>query len=143
MDAWATFARRMAQHYRGRINHWIIWNEPDVWEAGHPGQTWAGSVEDYARLLKTAYLAINDGQPGQLVYIAGLTYFWDWSHGRRQYLDRLLDLLAADPQAAEHGYYFDGVVYHLYFKPLQAPKVLGEARAQPAEARHQGQRAMG
>ncbi len=128
MDAWAAFTRRMAQHYRGRIHQWIIWNEPDVWEAGHPGQTWAGSVEDYARLLKTAYLAINDGQSGQSVYMAGLTYFWDWSHGRRQYLDRLLDVLVAEPQAAEHGYYFDGLVYHLYFKPLQTPKVLGEAQ---------------
>ena len=128
MDAWAAFARRMAQHYKGRIHHWIIWNEPDVWEAGHPGQSWAGSVEDYARLLKTAYLAIKDGPPGQSVYIAGLTYFWDWSHGRRQYLDRLLDVLAADPRATEHGYYFDGAIYHLYFKPLQTPEVLGEAR---------------
>ena len=129
MDAWAAFTKRMAQHYRGRIRHWIIWNEPDVWEAGHPGQTWAGSVEDYARLLKTAYQAIKGVDPSLQVHIAGLTYFWDWSHGRRQYLDRLLDLLAADPGAAANDYYFDAVVYHLYFKPLQAPKVLGEARA--------------
>ncbi len=129
MDAWAAFARRMAQHYQGRIRHWIIWNEPDVWEAGHPGQTWAGTVEDYARLLKTAYTAIKGVDPTLQVHVAGLTYFWDWSHGRRQYLDRLLDVLAADPSAKANGYYFDAVVYHLYFKPLQAPKVLGEARA--------------
>ncbi len=129
MDAWAAFARRVAEHYRGRIRHWIIWNEPDVWEVGHPGQTWVGSVEDYARLLKTAYTAIKDVDPSLQVHIAGLTYFWDWSHGRRQYLDRLLDALTADPAAAAHGFYFDAVVYHLYFKPLQAPQVLGEARA--------------
>jgi hypothetical protein len=129
MDAWAAFTHRMAQHYAGRIKHWIIWNEPDVWEAGHPGQTWAGSVEDYAQLLKTAYLSIKDVDPALQVHIAGLTYFWDWSHGRRQYLDRLLDAIVADPGAANHGYYFDAAVYHLYFKPLQAPKLLGEARA--------------
>lgn len=129
MDAWAAFAKRMAEHYRGRIRHWIIWNEPDVWEAGHPGQTWAGSVEDYARLLKTAYLAIKGVDPSLQVHLAGLTYFWDWSHGRRQYLDRLLDVLAADPAAAANGYYFDAVVYHLYFKPLQAPTVIGEGQA--------------
>lgn len=129
MDAWEAFAKRMAEHYRGRVRHWIIWNEPDVWEAGHPGQTWAGSVEDYARLLKTAYVATKSVNPEAQVHIAGLTYFWDWSHGRRQYLDRLLDVLAADPAASANGYYFDAVVYHLYFKPLQAPTVLGEARA--------------
>ena len=100
MDAWAAFARRMAQHYRGRISHWIIWNEPDVWQTGHPGQTWAGTVEEYARLLKTAYLAIKDVDPTQQVHIAGLTYFWDWAHGRTRYLDRLLDVLVADPDAA-------------------------------------------
>lgn len=129
MDAWAAFTRRMAQHYAGRVTRWIIWNEPDVWEAGHPGQTWAGTVEEYAQLLKTAYLSIKEVDPALQVHIAGLTYFWDWSHGRKQYLDRLLDVLAADPQAKERGYYFDAVVYHLYFKPLQAPQVLGEARA--------------
>ncbi len=129
MDAWAAFTRRMAQHYRGRIGHWIIWNEPDVWEDGHPGQTWAGSVEDYAALLKTAYLAIKGTDPAQQVHMAGLTYFWDWSHGRRRYLDRLLEVLAADPEAPAHGFYFDAVVYHLYFNPSQTPPVLAETRA--------------
>ena len=129
MDAWAAFTRRMAQHYRGRIAHWIIWNEPDVWQAGHPGQTWAGSVEDYARLLKTAYLAIKEVDPNQQVHIAGLTYFWDWSHGRRRYLDRLLDVITADPEAPSHGYYFDAAIYHLYFNPSQTVAVLAEARA--------------
>jgi beta-glucosidase/6-phospho-beta-glucosidase/beta-galactosidase len=56
MFHWEAFVRRMAQHYRGRINHWIIWNEPDVWDQDHPGSTWAGSEEDYYRLLKTTYL---------------------------------------------------------------------------------------
>ena len=37
----------MAQQYQGRILHWVIWNEPDVWETGHPGDTWAGSEADY------------------------------------------------------------------------------------------------
>ncbi|MCX7707607.1 MAG: hypothetical protein N2204_06340 [Anaerolineae bacterium] len=129
MDAWAAFTRRMAEHYRGRIGHWIIWNEPDVWEAGHPGQTWAGTVEDYARLLKTAYLAIKGTDPTLQVHMAGLTYFWDWSHGRRRYLDRLLEVLATDPEAPAHAFYFDAVIYHLYFNPSQTPAVLAEARA--------------
>ncbi len=128
MDRWAAFTRRMAEHYRGRIRHWIIWNEPDVWQAGHPGQTWAGSVEDYARLLKTAYLAIKGVDPDQQVHIAGLTYFWDWSHSRKRYLDRLLDVIVADPEAATNGYYFDAAVYHLYFNPNQTPQVLAETQ---------------
>ena len=129
MDAWEAFVRRMAQQYRGRIRHWIIWNEPDVWEPDHPGSTWLGSEADYARLLKTAYRAIKEVDPGAQVAMAGQTYFWDWTHGRRLYLDRLLDALAADPEAAAGGFFFDVVPYHLYFNPTQAPQVIGEVKA--------------
>jgi hypothetical protein len=129
MDAWAAFTRRMAEHYRGRISHWIIWNEPDVWDTDHPGGTWLGSETDYAMLLKTAYLAIKGIDPAAQVAMAGQTYFWDWSHGRRLYLDRLLDIIAADPDAAANGFFFDIVPYHLYFNPTQAASVLEEVRA--------------
>ena len=128
MFYWEAFVRRMAQQYQGRIRHWIIWNEPDVWMDGHPGKTWDGTVEDYARLLKTAYLAIKDVDPTMTVHVAGMTYYWDWEHGRRRYLDRLLEAIAADPEAAARGYYFDGVTYHLYFNPSQTVDVLNETR---------------
>lgn len=126
MAAWEAFTRRMAQHYQGRIRHWVIWNEPDVWMEGHPGKTWDGTVEDYALLLKTAYNAIKGVDPSMQVYVAGMTYYWDWEHGRRRYLDRLLEVLAADPDAPAAGFYFDGVVYHLYFTPRQTSDVLAE-----------------
>jgi hypothetical protein len=125
---WEAFVRRMAQHYRGRIHHWVIWNEPDVWDTAHPGSTWAGAEADYYRLLKTAYLAIKGVDPNQTVTLAGLTYYWDWAHGRRRYLDRLLEVIAADPEASANGYYFDAVLYHLYFNPAQTVDVLQETR---------------
>ena len=128
MEYWAAFVRGMAQQYRGRITHWVIWNEPDVWALDNPGSTWAGTEADYFDLLKTAYLAIKSVDPTLSVNMAGLTYFWDWSHGRRQYLDRLLDVVAADPTAAAHNFYFDAVTYHLYYKPLQAPAVIADVQ---------------
>jgi hypothetical protein len=126
MVAWEAFTRRMAQHYQGRIDHWVIWNEPDVWQEGHPGKTWDGTLEDYALLLKTAYRAIKGVDPSLQVFVAGMTYYWDWEHGRRRTLDRLLELIAADPEAPAADYYFDGVVYHLYFTPRQTVDVLAE-----------------
>ena len=63
------------------------------------------------------------------VHVAGLTYYWDWSYGRRPFLDRLLDVIAADPEAAANGFFFDAVVYHLYFKPEQTWNVVSETRA--------------
>ncbi len=134
LAAWQAFVRRMAQQYGGRVHHWIIWNEPDVWMHDHPGSTWVGTDEDYFQLLKAAYLTIKEIDPSLQVHIAGLTYYWDWSHGRRRFLDRLLDLIVADPEAPAHGYYFDAVVYHVYFNPNQTADVLAET--QQSLARH-------
>ena len=129
MSYWERFVRHMAQQYQGRINHWVIWNEPDVWDPDHPGSTWNGTEADYFLLLKTAYLAIKDVDPEMQVHLAGLTYFWDQQYDRTQYLARLLDQILADPEAPQHGYYFDAVVYHLYYKPFQAPKIIGEVQS--------------
>jgi hypothetical protein len=134
MEAWRAFVRRMAQQYQGRIRHWIIWNEPDVWMHDHPGSTWTGSDEDYLSLLKTAYLAIKEVDPSLQVHVAGLTYHWDQEYGRTPFLERLLNLIAADPEAAANGSYFDGVVYHLYFDPTQTVQVL--SKTQEALAGH-------
>jgi len=128
MSYWEFFVRRMAQQYQGRVRHWIIWNQPDVSDPSHPGHTWAGSIEDYYRLLKTAYLTIKEVDPALQVHVGGLTYFWDREQGQRQYLERLLDVILADPEAPAHGYYFDAVAYHLYFDPRQTLDVVGEVQ---------------
>ncbi|GAB4542099.1 MAG: hypothetical protein Kow0063_33640 [Anaerolineae bacterium] len=129
MSYWEFFVRRMAQQYRGRIRHWIIWNQPDVTDPNHPGNTWMGNEEDYFRLLKTAYLALKDEDATLQVHMAGLTYFWDQERGQRQYLERLLDIILADPEAAAHGYYFDAVAYHLYLNPRQSLDVIGQVQS--------------
>jgi hypothetical protein len=117
MEAWANFTARLARQYHGRIHHWVIWNEPDVWDTTHPGNTWHGTVEDFFRLHKTAYLSIKAVDPTLEVHLPGLTYFWDWQYDREQYLVRLLRLITADPEAVAHNFYCDAVIYHLYYKP--------------------------
>jgi len=116
-NLWAAFVRRVVSHYAGRIDHWIIWNEPDVWDEEHVGHTWAGSVEDYYQLLKVAYLAAKEANPNCVIHLTGLTYWWDWVYGRRQYFERFLDVVAQDPTAPDHNHYFDVVTLHIYFKP--------------------------
>jgi hypothetical protein len=37
--------------------------------------------------------------------------------------------IVADPEAAAHGYYFDALGYHLYYKPLQVSQIIGEVQA--------------
>lgn len=29
-NAWAAFVRHVVGDYRGRVHHWVIWNEPDI-----------------------------------------------------------------------------------------------------------------
>ena len=128
MAAWGNFVRRLVEQYDGRIHHWIIWNEPDVWDSNHPGSTWNGTPEDYVELFKTAYFNIKAVDPTMKVYLAGLTYWWDDEYKQPQYLARLLDIITADPEAPKYDYYFDGAIYHLYYKPHQIYDVLSNIR---------------
>ena len=116
-NTWAGFVARMAERYRGRIDHWTIWNEPDVFEASSPAHTWRGSEEQFARLQKVAYLAIKRANPAARVALPGLTYWWDQAYQRPQYLERLLEIFARDPEAPANNWYFDAAALHLYNEP--------------------------
>jgi len=118
-NLWGQFVTRIASRYRGRIRHWVIWNEPDVWDLSHPGATWVGSVEDYYQLVKVAYLAAKAANPQSVIHLAGMTYWWDYGYGRPLYFQRLLDVMLKDPTAPTHNYYFDVATLHLYFNVPQ------------------------
>ncbi len=116
---WGRFVHQLVRMYAGQIDDWIVWNEPDI-QPGDPNATyitWAGTVEDYARLLRVAYHAIKAANPRARVHLAGLTYWADEEARRPQFFARLLDHLATDPAAAAHGYYFDVATLHLYTDP--------------------------
>lgn len=116
-NLWASYVRQIVTRYRGRIDHWVIWNEPDIWDEDALGHTWPGGVEDFARLQQVAYLVAKGANPEAVIHLAAFTYFWDANYGRKQYFNRLLDLFAGDPEAPAHNYYFDVATAHLYFQP--------------------------
>lgn len=118
-NVWGQFVYRIVQRYQGQIDRWIIWNEPDVWDASHPGNTWDGSVEDYVQLLKVAYQATKAANGNAKIHLTATTYWWDVEHGRELYFGRLLDAIKADPDAARLNNFFDVATLHLYFKPEQ------------------------
>ncbi len=119
LDVWGDFVFKIATQYKGRIKRWVIWNQPDITDPAAPNHTWDGTEEDYYHLLKEAYLKIKAVDPTMQVHLAGLTYTWDQEHGNSQYLTRLLNIIATDPQAAEENHFFDAVTYHLYYDPVQ------------------------
>jgi hypothetical protein len=129
LEHWGNFVAQIAAQYRGRINHWVIWNQPDVLDPASPNHTWDGSEEDYFALLREAYGKIKSVDPAMQVHLAGLTYTYDSDRGAPQYLARLLSVIAADPDAAANTYYFDAVTYHLYYNPRQMVDALTEVRA--------------
>jgi len=127
-NLWARFLRRAAEVYAPLgVNRFIIWNEPDIREGVH-GFEFEGTIEDYAQMLRVAYHALRAGNPGAIVHLAGTTYWHDVNLRERLYVDRLLEVLAADPEAAEHGFYFDVLTLHIYFRVETVYQIVHEMR---------------
>jgi len=118
-NTWAVFVGQAVERYAGRIDRWIIWNEPDIDDPDAPGHTWDGDIEQFAQLQRVAYQAAKAANPDAVVQLGAFTYFWDPG-----YFDRFLDVLAADPAAPANDFYFDAATAHLYFQPNAVYNVL-------------------
>jgi hypothetical protein len=100
------FVERVAWRYRGRIQAYIIWNEPNLsleW-GGHPPDPAA-----YTQLLRTGYQAVKAGDPDALVVAAGLAPTngdGDWAVDERLFLQDMYRAGAAP--------YFDVLGAHPY-----------------------------
>jgi hypothetical protein len=116
---WGRFVQRLAAHYRGRIDSWIIWNEVDIPEG--QWRTWDGTVEDYAQLMRVAYPAIKAGNPQARVALYGSPWWYD----KGAYISRLLDNFAADPAARANNYFFDVANLHMYSRANDIPRIIG------------------
>jgi hypothetical protein len=116
-NLWATFLRKLVTKYAGRVNHWIIWNEPDIWDSKYGGQTWGGSVDEFLQFQRLAYTVAKSANPDTVIHLAGFTYWWDVNYNRTPFFKRFLDALRNDPNAAANNYYFDVVTSHQYFRP--------------------------
>ena len=100
LGAWRRYIRTTAQHYRGRVRYWEVWNEPDN------GVFWQGTPDPqaFARLLRAAYEEIKAVDPENMVLIGGVSP-WD-----SQYLRGIALAGAWDA--------FDILAIHPYIDPL-------------------------
>jgi hypothetical protein len=131
---WAAFIHRLAATYAGRVDTWIIWNEPDLDPVHYPqGSTWAGTEDEFYLLTKEADLAAKEANPNATIVFAGTLYWSDVQAGRPLFLDRVLQRATADdPTAPANGYYFDAVDIHIYSSPYQlvsTPKIYRDVLA--------------
>jgi hypothetical protein len=108
-NPWARFVSLAVNRYRPggeaglHVRHWQIGNEPDLCHF------WSGTPQEYARLLKVAYLVIKQSDPEATVLWGGLAHF-----ANGQFLYDLVNALKVDPMAAEYGGFFDAAASHHY-----------------------------
>ncbi len=119
-NPWAEFVYNVVQRYRpggvlaqregwpsgAGVRVWEIWNEPDF------TQFWRGGVEEYARLLKVAYIAARHADPQAQIMIGGLVLF-----EQPEFLPSLLAIYKNDPAPVDKRYPFDIVAVHSYSNP--------------------------
>ena len=59
-DAWINFVMALAEHFKDRVSHFEIWNEPDIAHFWHPKKP---SGKELANLIKTTGDAIREKYP--------------------------------------------------------------------------------
>lgn len=107
-DDYGDFIYAFVDHFKGRIRHFIIWNEPNLsFEWGYRPV----DAESYTRLLKIAHRRAKEADPQALVLAAGLGPTLagegdEWGLNDLEYLQRMYDAGAKD--------YFDMMAIHSY-----------------------------
>jgi hypothetical protein len=96
---WRNYVEKVVSHYRGKINHWEVWNEP--W-----GGTFSpGPPERYGKLLREAYPVARQANPD--VVIVGI----DTERGMDEFTEWAL-------KACGGSNSYDAFSYHDYYSAL-------------------------
>lgn len=113
-NPWARFVDHAVQRYKpggeaGRnVRYWEIWNEPDLCHF------WGGTPEEYARMLKVAYLVIKNRDPQATVIWGGLAIHGEKYQNGRNFMIEFVNALRNDPMAAPYNGFFDAATQHQY-----------------------------
>ncbi len=109
-NRWAVFVFKAIEHYGPMgITHYEIWNEQDY------DFFWTGTVADYARLLKVAYLAAEQADPNAQIIFGGLANFQ-----QPNFFADLMAIYAGDPLAPDYNWFFDILATHSYSTSWQS-----------------------
>ncbi len=97
LDDWRNYVRTVAKRYKGRIQHYELWNEPNI------SGFFSGSPETLVRLAEAAYRILKEVDPGNQL-AAPATVGGGEEH--LAWLDRYL--------LAGGGKYMDMLSHHFY-----------------------------
>jgi hypothetical protein len=115
---WGDFVYDTVLHFKDRVQHWEIWNEPE-WD-----YFWTGTSTDYAQLLKIGYQATKAACPECTVLFGGLHY---WANPN--YYRWVLNTVSQDPDASTSNYFFDVMSVHLYSGSDNAYSIVNQIRS--------------
>lgn len=99
LDDWANYVYRTVEHFKRRVDHWEVWNEPNTNFFWLPKKDSRG----YANLLRAAYVAAKKANPECTVLIGGMIGFGPED---LVYLDEVYSYGGAG--------YFDVMAWHPY-----------------------------
>lgn len=127
------FVYAFVEHFKGRVKHFIIWNEPNIsFEWGYRRV----DPEGYTRLLKVAYSRAKEANPEAMILAAGLAPNLapegsEWGMSDLVYLQHMYD--------AGAGEYFDMMAIHAYgwAFPTDDPPAVDRINFARAELIHQ------
>lgn len=71
-EEFGEFVFDLVTRYKDRIKSWELWNEPDIWIF------WAGTQEEYAKLLRTGSDAVRRADPTAKVVMGGIAHDPEW-----------------------------------------------------------------
>ncbi len=104
-EEWAAYITATVAHFKGRVDHWEIINEPN-----HPQHPILG--HNYGKLLKIAYKAVKEGNPNATVLFAGL------ADVQRDYVEEALKVA---------GDSYDIMNFHTYPAPNPPEKRISDS----------------
>ena len=108
LEDWATYITAFAQHYKGKIKYYQVWNEPDARNAFYPFDT-----GKYVELLKVSSKALRDVDPSVKIGVGGFCAAYarlnKFTHTIRDSAWGLPEFYSFKPQA-----YYDILDFHFY-----------------------------
>lgn len=115
---WGRYCNQFARRYRGQIDSYEVWNEPDL------DIYWEGTSKDYYFLLRTCYQGIKAADPDVPVSMAGMALLIE-----PNFFPEVVRFAAYDAVGPEHNYFFDVVSIHMYSSPQLAYDLTNQTRS--------------
>ncbi len=128
---WASYVFKTVDTYKGNIDTWEIWNEPDWvadynvtldWDSTAPTAAelvrFGGSIHDYVRMLRVSAEAAKLADPDAKIALGGIGYP-SFLGALLRYTDEPVSGAVTPEYPATGAAYFDVLNYHYY--PLWTP----------------------